>query len=766
MNWTETRVAIIGGGKACHELLTRIHEDPHRIGLTVVGVADPDPDSPGLLYARKIGIELTTADYRDFFRRDDIHLVIELTGRNELRDEIYRALPPNVHFIDHYGSRFFWDIFALADERSRLQVQRDRDILAERNKLQNILDSLPYEILVISKDFEIELANRTFLEAQGTSLEAVIGRYCYDIEHKTKPPCGVAVDTCPHAETLQSGRSIATVETKIDEMGKEHFISIRTAPIRNESGEVLGVVEAIRDITPRVQMEEQLKTTRARLNQFIDTAPLFIYMKDLQLRYRVINRHAQEILGLSEADVVGRTHFELFPEETAEMLQKHERDAIRTGKTVRFMDVLPVKDRNMHISATMFPVMRDDQPIGLFGLIEDVTELRESRQQLQEKDQQLSATQTLLGGVLDNSRDMIFLSDARGRLISVNRALEWRLGHRNGTLSSQPAEALFVKPSVQRDLFAKALEEGHVSHYEVEFKSLNNEKVICNVSLTAINDPDGRPKEVLGICSDITTRLQLKADLQRSERLAAIGKMAAGVAHEINNPLAVIKTIAGVIEDILDDERKALHPANRDLLAKSVERLNFQVKRASGITHSLLGFARKSASGESLVSVTDLLDESIDLLTPEINLVGCEIRREYAPGLPRTFTDAMLMEQVFVNLIKNAIDAIEEKNHKKGVVELKAALAGGAIEVAIKDNGVGIPDAALSGIFDLFQTSKPAGKGTGLGLAIVHDITKRLGCKIAVASAVGEWTTFTLTVPVREAAQSVEAHPAGPPPKA
>ena len=754
MNWTETRVAIIGGGKACHELLTRIHEDPHRIGLTVVGVADPKRDAPGLLYAREIGIELTPADYREFFDRDDIHLVIELTGRNELRDEIYRSLPPDVHFIDHYGSRFFWEIFALADERSRLEIQRDQDILAERNKLQNILDSLPYEILVISRDFEIQLANRTFLEANDTTLDAVVGKYCYDIEHKTKPPCGVAVDTCPHAEALRSGRSIATVETKIDEKGKEHFISIRTAPIRNESGEVFGVVEAIRDITPRVQMEEQLKTTRARLNQFIDTAPLFIYMKDLRLRYRVVNRHALEILGLTEAEVIGRTHFALFPEETAERLQKHERDALRTGKTVRTYDVLPLKDREMHISATMFPVMRNANPIGLFGLIEDITELRQSKQQLQEKDQQLSATQTLLGGVLDNSRDMIFLADTGGRLLSVNRGLEWRLGYEHGKLAKKSASVLFVDPLVQRDLFRRVLDEGHVSIYEVEFNSLNHERVICNVSLTAITGPDGRPQEVLGICSDITTRLQLKADLQRSERLAAIGKMAAGVAHEINNPLAVIKTIAGVVEDILDDEKDTLHPANSDLLTKAVERLNFQVKRASGITHSLLGFARKSESGESLVKVTDLLDESIDLLTPEINLVGCEIRRRYAPDLPQTFTDAMLLEQVFVNLIKNAIDAVEEKNHTQGIIELKAQRVGDTIEVAIKDNGVGIPDDALSGIFDLFHTSKPAGKGTGLGLAIVHDITKRLGCGIEVASEVGEWTSFTLTIPVRDAVQT------------
>ncbi|MFH1845316.1 MAG: PAS domain-containing protein [bacterium] len=747
MSRTETRVAIIGGGKACRELLTQLQADPERIGLTVVGVADPDPSSLGLIYARRIGITYTPSDYHEFFQRDDIDLIIELTGRNELREEIFRALPPDVHFIDHFGSRFFWDIFALTDERNQLRLQREHDILAERNKLQYILDSLPYEILVISKDFEVELANRTFLQAQGLTQDEIKGKYCYDIEHRTKPPCGVAVDSCPHAETLRAGRSVATVVSKIDSDGKERFVSVRTAPIHDELGEVHGVVEAIRDITHRVQTEEQLRDTRERLNQFIDTAPLFIYMKDLNLRYRVINRHALDILGQEESNVIGQTDFAIFPEATARALRQHEREALRSGKTVRFQGMLPVKDRDMYFDATLFPVMRGKDPVGLFGLIADTTELHDSEQELQAKDEKLSETQKLLEGVLENSRDLIFLADPNGRLLSVNRALEQSLGYEPGQLNGHPVSELFTDTDVQQEMLTLALTEGHVAQYEVAFKHRHDDPVICNVSLTAIDDPDGNPIEIMGICRDITTRLQLKADLVRTERLAAIGKMAAGVAHEINNPLAVIKTIAGVLEEVLEEDGAEWHPATRDLVTRATERLNFQVKRAASITHSLLGFARKSESGLKQTSVTDLLDESLDLLAPEINLVGCEIRREYATATPTVLTDPMLLEQIFVNLVKNAIDAVEEKTGTQGVIRLEVIPATDSVVVKIQDNGVGIPEDALGEIFDLFHTSKPAGKGTGLGLAIVHDIVKRLGCQIEVASEVGLWTCFTLTIP-------------------
>jgi PAS domain S-box-containing protein len=748
MNRTETRVAIVGGGTRCHDFLTRIQNRPKDIGLTVVGVADPDPDAAGVVYARQIGIDFTPTDYHEFYFRDDIHAIVELTGVDEVRDEILNTIPRHIHFIDHFSSRFFFDLFSLADEHSALKTRRDQDVLTERNKLRDILDSLPYEILVISKDFVVEMANQTFLKANNLTLEAVVGKYCYDIDHKTKPPCGVSVDTCPHAQTLSAGHSMATVETKIDENGEERFISVRTAPFHNQAGEVLGVVEAIRDITPRIKTEEQLKDSRARLNQFIDTAPLLIYMKDLNLRYRVMNRHALEMLDLEEKDVVGHTNFSIFPEETAARLQKHEAKALKTGKTIRVNEVLPVKKKKLHVKATIFPVMRKDKPIGLFGLMEDRTALRERKKQLQKKDEQLSETQKLLEGVLENSRDIIFLTDPDGELISVNHGLEETLGYDRGEMAKHQVTDLFVHPEVQKELYRKAMENGHAEQYEVEFRHRHDAVVVCNVSLTVINDGEGEPIEVVGIGRNITTRLRLQADLERSERLAAIGKMAAGVAHEINNPLAIIKTIGGLIGDIMEDEGAKIDPANRDLLEKSVDRLNFQVKRASSITHSLLGFARKSEPGHKMVSITGLLDESIDLLAPEIHLTGCEIHREYSKNTPEVSTDPMLLQQVFVNLIKNAIDALEEKGTPPAIIELSAEPLADTVRVSIRDNGTGVPDEALGDIFDLFHTSKPAGKGTGLGLAIVHDIIKRLGCTIEVTSQMNEWTCFTLTIPV------------------
>ena len=761
MNKNEIRVAVVGGGHGCHELLTRMLDDPERLGLRVVGVADPDPGSPCRQMAMEDKLELVVSDWREFVNRDDIDLVIELTGRPEVRDEVARSLPPHIRFIDHVTSRFFWDIFALADEGDRLRREQEQALVAERNKLRTILDSLPYELLVITKDFEVEHANRTFLDAQNLTLKQVVGKYCYDLEHKTKPACGVGVDECPHAETLQAGQSIATVVSRRDEKGLERFVSVRTAPIRDKRGNVSGVVEAIRDITQRVQTEQQLKDTRARLNQFIDVAPLFIYMKDVNLRFRVINRHALETLGLTEAQVLGQTTHDVLPESAAREFQAGEREARRTGHSVHIEGILPMPDREMHYRATLFPVKRDDDFIGLFGLIEDTTELFRSEQQLIQKSEQLSETSDLLEGVLEHSADMIFLTDPKGKMLTCNRGAERIMGRDRETVVGRRAADFFVDGDEFTQLLEHALAEGSATGYEVLFRRRSGEMAVGNISLTAIMGPDGRPAEVVGICRDITPRVKLKENLVRSDRLAAIGKMAAGVAHEINNPLAVVETIAGVLEDTISEECNALSTPNKDLLAKALERLRYQVNRAKTITHSLLGFVRRPQAGRQEVSVEELLEESLNLVTPEISMIGCEVRRDYETGLPAILTDPTLLEQVFVNLIKNAVDAIEEKGNGGGHLDLGIHRAEDGISVTVEDDGVGIPKDSLGRIFDLFHTTKPAGKGTGLGLALVHDIAARLGCEVDVTSELGKWTRFTVAIPLAAPVNGENVEPLG-----
>ena len=492
----------------------------------------------------------------------------------------------------------------------------------------------------------------------------------------------------------------------------------------------------------------RLKETRLRLNQFVETAPLAIYIKDKELRYRRMNRHALRLLGLEQTNVMGKTDHSIFPPGSVRWLQNVEQATLDTRETLHASGILPVQDKEMHVQITLFPIIEDDRIEGLYGLVEDTTELFASEQKLLEVDEQLNETQKYLREVLENSKDMIFLTDPKGRILSFNNGAENVLGYKRDDVVGRPAHELCAIPDSFDKLFEQTLLEGHAARYEAEFVNTEGQSVICNISLTKIDGPDGLPLEVVCLCRDITTRLRLKNDLIRSERLAAVGQMAAGVAHEINNPLAVIDTIAGLVEETLKDDDVHLEPDTRAILLKSMSRLHYQVKRCTSVTHSLLGFVRNTKTGMVRVDLEALLDECLNVLGIEIRRSRTEIVRMFSSNLPEFTSDPMLLQQVFVNLIKNALDAIEEVPARTGVIEITTSGEPDRLSVTIQDNGVGIAREGQEKIFDLFHTTKPAGKGTGLGLSIVHDILYRLGGNIRLISEPGEWSRFIVELPL------------------
>jgi two-component system, NtrC family, sensor kinase len=232
----------------------------------------------------------------------------------------------------------------------------------------------------------------------------------------------------------------------------------------------------------------------------------------------------------------------------------------------------------------------------------------------------------------------------------------------------------------------------------------------------------------------------------QSSKMAALGKMAAGIAHEINNPLAVIGEKAGWMKDLLGLEDVAGSENFQELL-DAVNKIEYHVVRAKTVTHRLLGFARRMEPLTERVNLNTVLNESIDFLENEARYRNIDIQTNYAPDLPLTTTDQSQMQQVFLNIINNAIDAIG----KDGEITINTRLSqkNNEICVEIHDNGPGMPKDVLQKIFDPFFTTKEVGKGTGLGLSISYSIIEKLGGRILVASDEGQGTTFTIYLPVR-----------------
>ncbi|MBI4165836.1 MAG: histidine kinase, partial [Acidobacteria bacterium] len=273
-----------------------------------------------------------------------------------------------------------------------------------------------------------------------------------------------------------------------------------------------------------------------------------------------------------------------------------------------------------------------------------------------------------------------------------------------------------------------------LNFYKFPLQTPDGRRLIVNVSMTPLL---GKDKEVIGrllIFSDITERVSLEDQLVQSEKLSSIGLLSAGVAHEVNTPLAVISSQAQMLSKQMppDDPR-----------AKTVEKIVKQSFRASEIVNNLLKFSRVSGSDYAEINLNRVIEETLSLVDPMLRASRITLNAQLAPSLPLVFGNAGKLQQVFMNLILNARDAMP----RGGELTLATESENSTVLVEVTDNGVGIPAHHLNKIFDPFFTTKGTSRGTGLGLAVTYGIIREHSGKIDVESTAGQGTTFRLEIP-------------------
>jgi two-component system, NtrC family, sensor kinase len=244
----------------------------------------------------------------------------------------------------------------------------------------------------------------------------------------------------------------------------------------------------------------------------------------------------------------------------------------------------------------------------------------------------------------------------------------------------------------------------------------------------------------------ISDREKAKSDevMVHESKMAALGKLAAGVAHEINNPLAVIGEEAGWMKDLLKEEDISQSPNFKEF-QESIKKIEYHAERVKKVTHRLLGFARRMEPTVEHVMVNQVLEECVGFLENEARYRNITIQKELAADLPAISSDPSQLQQVFLNIINNAIDAMG----KDGIITLRTAHQESQVIIKISDTGPGMTKETIEKIFDPFFTTKEVGKGTGLGLSISYSIIEKLGGTIYVDSKLGKGTTFTIRLPVK-----------------
>ena len=732
--------ALVGGGEGCASIIGMVVDATlERFPLRVLGVADIDPDAPGCRLARRLGVPVVTTDYRELLDLPGLDLIIELTGLDEVRDEIERTRPRHVHLIDHFSARLLWDLHSAELAASRHRDEARRRVEREREQTAQILDSIPDELVVLDTDMVIQRANSSFLENNGLTISEARGRHCYEVEQRIRGECQVAVENCPFQQVVRGAKPVSIVRKHFGDDGLARYAAIVAAPLRGPSGVVEGMIEMTRDITHRIRLEQDLAATEVNLRQFLEQAPLATYVKNRAGQYTDANRAACTLLGRPEQELLGHTDLELFSREAADGLCEGDREVWRSREPVSVETTVQLPGRRVHLSTTKFPILNlAGEPTALCGLSRDTSAQKEAEAKLLE-------TREYLGNILDNSPVIVVTTDLDANVASFNVGAERSLGYAASEVIGRPV-TLFWQDATEREELQRRVAAGDSVQDRVSTLVRKDGTVLpVSLTLSQLKDSTGRMIGTVGMSKDISQRQNLMRQVLQSERLAAVGRLASGVAHEINNPLAVISEAAGYLDDLVRSDGESA-PAEvfaevRDVLPRILN----QVRRGRSITRRLLTFARKTEASVAIVDVNAALDEILVFLEKEAGLAQATVHRDYQQDLPPVAVEELLLQEVFINLITNAIHAVAHQ--PPGNVWVETREEEGKVVVAVRDDGPGIDESVRGRLFDPFVTTKPAEQGTGLGLSICYGIVKSCGGEIRVSSTPGEGATFRVVLP-------------------
>jgi PAS domain S-box-containing protein len=639
--------------------------------------------------------------------------------------------------------------------------QRMSDIRRLEEKYRDLIENSPEMIHQLNKLGQFVHVNRTELEKLGYTHDEMMAMHLWDIVPKGREP-----EILAYLEQLVSaGR--ATIETVfLTRDGNPIDVEIHaTALFDRDGGGLVHSRAFVRDITERKLLEQkvqryttqleqevldrtqQLSISQKRYKALFDLAADSIFMVDPDGRIIAVNKREEQALGYSEHEVVARPFLDIVQPQyhpaTRALLEK-----IALGESQVPTQEIEVLARSGQVTPVEMDLIRIEEgaTVSVMVQLHDMTERKRLEKQLQEYSEELEAkvvertreieeTKQYLENLLENANDVIYTLDPEQRFTYVNNKVEaW--GYRKDELIGRPYLSLLSKRHRGRRL-KSTLDIGAKQVYEVEVMSRNGLPRTVMVSVSPLRGPTGSILGVLGIARDITETKKLEQQILNSEKLASVGKLAAGVAHEINNPLG------GILNCLYNLRKGAVHPRRQEEYLLSMDD---GLRRVQKIVRQLLDFSQQHEPELCMTDINGVVERVLVLTNHALIENHIRLEKQLGTNLPPLMLDAHMMEQVLMNLVLNAIQAIKGE----GVIALRTRVMDGACAVEVQDSGCGIPAPILPRIFDPFFTTKGTGEGTGLGLSVSLGIIERHGGQILVESEVGKGTVFTVCLPLRE----------------
>jgi two-component system, NtrC family, sensor kinase len=351
---------------------------------------------------------------------------------------------------------------------------------------------------------------------------------------------------------------------------------------------------------------------------------------------------------------------------------------------------------------------------------------------------ELLQSRNTLRAMFDSIPTSIYIVDGKYKIVAINTSRSIRAEQKPNNLVGQICyEVLYNHSQPCQGCRVNETFLSKKSTIRNDRQWIKNDQITdWEISTYAILDESDEPSQVIIFEQDVTQEKRLEANLIQSEKLAAVGQLAAGVAHEINNPLSAVIANAQLLRrDLPEDSLDA---------RESVELIEIAGLRASQVVRNLMGFARKEQYDFVAIDLNETVLNALSLVKHELASRSMEIKTNLQEDLPMIHASKDHLQSVWINIILNALDSMESG---KGVIEIGTTFSDEEFKVRFSDNGAGIPADKVTKIFEPFFTTKDPGRGTGLGLSICHRIVKQHGGFIQVDSLTGTGTTFTISLP-------------------
>ncbi|MFH1035162.1 MAG: PAS domain S-box protein [Pseudomonadota bacterium] len=524
-------------------------------------------------------------------------------------------------------------------------------------------------------------------------------------------------------------------------------VSITSQVRVGQHGEVVGYEGIIKDITDRKWGEAQAERQRWLVEAILEAMPVAVFVVDTKHRVIHWNRACTELTGVAKHQMLGTSDVwkvfnrppgislaDLVVEDDWQRLlryysQEHLRRSSLSQDAWEAEAHLEVAGQYKHLFI-MAAALREPQG-GLVGAVEAILDMTN----LKALENQLAESESLYRSLVEAYREGIALHDGR-RFVFANRPFLEMFGLTD--LEKAPQDLLELMAPASRRAYLQWSRDlaGQGVSPLLAGQGIRGDNFFDLEMNTAPAYYQGR-RAMLFTVRDVTYRKSMEEQLIRSERLAATGKLAFDIAHEVNNPLGGILTYAHLLAEDLGEESPLLPTAHKIIKLSD---------RCKIIVRGLLDFARQDVPDREALDLNQVLGEMLNLIDGHLIMRGVEVVKDLENKLPLFYGQRTKLEQVFLNMVINAAEAMEGKGVLRMVTRLDRAA--GQMRVSFQDDGPGMPEDVLKHIFDPFFTTKARGRGTGLGLAISFGIVKQHEGTIEVSTALGQGSCFTVVLPV------------------